>query len=409
MVNRIIRFLSSLRLTVVLLVLGLILIFLGTLVQEPLGLYLAQDRFFHSFFVDLASMTAAIKKGLQMLYIHLPPSTAAEVMRAPYIPVYPGGYLLGGTLVLSLIAAHFTRIKLTGKKLGIFLTHLGLILLLLGQLLTDVLSTESAMRMAEGETKNYSQDFHGNELVVIDTADSAQDKVVAIPERRVAQKNEIRHESLPVTLRVLKFWQNAALFSSAAPHAEPVGATEGIGVGAYLQPLPHATAMDERNLPCALVEVLGPTGSLGKWLVSSQSSAKQEFSVGGRTYRIAMRFTRHYKDFSLKLLEFRHEKYRGTEIPRDFRSRVVIDNPRTGENREVEIYMNNPLRYGGLTFYQAGFDENNDNLVNKVTILQVVKNPGWLGPYVACAIMTLGLVVQFGIHLVGFASKRRTA
>jgi len=164
--------------------------------------------------------------------------------------------------------------------------------------------------------------------------------------------------------------------------------------------------MDNRNLPCALIELIGASGSLGKWLVSSQTSAKQEFSVGGRVYRIAMRFTRYYKDYSLKLLEFRHEKYRGTEIPRDFRSRVVIDNPRTGENREVEIYMNNPLRYGGLTFYQAGFDENNDNLANKVTILQVVKNPGWLGPYLACGIMTLGLVVQFGIHLVGFASKR---
>ena len=408
MVDYIIRFLASLRLTVVLLVLGLILIFLGTLVQEPLGLYLAQDRFFHSVFVDLAAMKAAVKKGLQMVGVYLPPSTALEVMRAPYIPVYPGGYLLGGMLVISLIAAHFARFKFTKKKLGIFLTHLGLILLLIGQLFTDVLSTESAMRMAEGETKNYSQDFHENELVVIDTADSGQDKVVAIPERRVAQQNEIRHEALPVTVRVLKFWQNASLFSSAAPQAEPVGATQGIGVGAYLQPLPPVTSMEERNLPAALLEFIGPAGSLGKWLVSSQTSAKQEFSVGGHSYRIAMRFTRHYKDFSLKLLEFRHEKYRGTEIPRDFRSRVVIDNPRTGENREVDIYMNNPLRYGGLTFYQAGFDENNDRLVNKVTILQVVKNPGWLGPYLACGIMTLGLVIQFGIHLVGFAAKRRT-
>jgi hypothetical protein len=406
MVDHIIRFLSSLRLIVVLLVLGLILIFLGTLVQEPLGLYLAQKRFFQSFFVDLASMGAAIKKGLQMLGIYLPPTTPSEVMQAPFIPVYPGGYLLGGMLLLSLIAAHFTRIRLTKKKLGIFLTHLGLILLLLGQLLTDFLSTESAMRLAEGETKNYSQDFHANELVIVDPADPGGDKVVAIPETRVAQQKEIRHEALPVTMRVVKYWQNAELFSSAASGTEPVAATQGIGVGAHIQPLPPVTSMDNRNLPCALIELMGASGSLGKWLVSSQTSAKQEFSVGGRVYRIAMRFTRYYKDYSLKLLEFRHEKYRGTEIPRDFRSRVVIDNPRTGENREVEIYMNNPLRYGGLTFYQAGFDENNDNLANKVTILQVVKNPGWLGPYVACGIMTLGLVVQFGIHLVGFASKR---
>ena len=406
MVDRIIRFLASLRLTVVLLVLGLILIFLGTLVQEPLGLYLAQDRFFHSVFVDLASMTAAIKKGLQMLRINLPPTTPLEVLHAPYIPVYPGGYLLGGALLISLIAAHFTRIKLTWKKLGIFLTHLGLILLLLGQLLTDFLSTESAMRIAEGETKNYSQDFHANELVVIDTSSPGEDKVVAIPEERVARKKEIRHEALPVTVRVLKYWQNADLFSSASPGTEPAGATQGIGVGWHIRSLPPVTSMDSRNLPCALVEIVGTAGSLGKWLVTSQTSAKQEFSAGERIYRIALRFTRYYKDFSLKLQEFRHEKYRGTEIPRDFRSRVVIENPRTGENREVDIYMNNPLRYAGLTFYQQSFDPDNDKLVNKVTILQVVKNPGWLGPYVACGIMTLGLIVQFGIHLIGFAMKR---
>ena len=36
----------------------------------------------------------------------------------------------------------------------------GVILLLLGQLGTDMLSTESAMRLEAGQTKNYSEDFH---------------------------------------------------------------------------------------------------------------------------------------------------------------------------------------------------------------------------------------------------------
>ena len=36
-----------------------------------------------------------------------------------------------------------------------------------------------------------------------------------------------------------------------------------------------------------------------------------------------------------------------------------IDNPQRRESREVDIYMNNPLRYEGLTFfqYQMGRDE----------------------------------------------------
>jgi len=70
----------------------------------------------------------------------------------------------------------------------------------------------------------------------------------------------------------------------------------------------------------------------------------------------------------------------------------------------VLISMNNPLRYDGMTFYQQSF-ANNDN----TSILQVVRNPSWLLPYVACILMGLGLLVQFGIHLFGFFAKRRTA
>ena len=54
-----------------------------------------------------------------------------------------------------------------------------------------------------------------------------------------------------------------------------------------------------------------------------------------------------------------------------------------------------------MTFYQAGF-ENDD----RTSILQVVRNPSWLIPYIACALMTLGLAVQFGIHLFGFVRRR---
>jgi len=66
--------------------------------------------------------------------------------------------------------------------------------------------------------------------------------------------------------------------------------------------------------------------------------------------------------------------------------------------------MNNPLRFAGLTFYQAGF-ENND----RTTILQVVRNPSWRLPYFACGLMSLGLLIQFGISLTGFIRKRSTA
>lgn len=163
-------------------------------------------------------------------------------------------------------------------------------------------------------------------------------------------------------------------------------------------------------MPSALVEVLGPKGSLGTWLATSWLSAPQEvFAEGGKSYKLALRFARHYKPFSLKLEEFTHERYRGTDIPKNFASRVRIQRPESGEDREVLIFMNNPLRYNGETYYQAGFDEHNDTLLHKVTILQVVHNPSWLTPYFSCCLVALGLVVQFLSHLIGFARKQRTA
>jgi len=63
--------------------------------------------------------------------------------------------------------------------------------------------------------------------------------------------------------------------------------------------------------------------------------------------------------------------------------------------------MNNPLRFGGRAFYQAGY-ANND----RTTVLQVVRNPSWRIPYVSCALIVLGLIVQFGIHLLAFFRRR---
>ncbi len=382
MLNRIVKFFTSLKLTVVCLCLGMLLIFIGTLAQVDEGLYNAQARYFKSWFIW------------------------APTLLGHKLPiVLPGGYLLGGVLLVNLLSAHAQRFTLSKKKIGIFMVHAGLILLLLGQLLTDVLSTESAMRIPEGEPVNYSRDFHSNELAVIDTSPAAADEVVAIPESFVARQTEIRHEKLPVILRIKNYWVNADLLKGKANGSVATTVNQGVGQGVYVLPKPPVVTMDERNLPAAVVEVVSPQGgSLGTWLLSSQFGAKQTFTQAGKTYQLALRFTRYYKPYTITLQKFTHELYKGTDIPKNYASQLRLQRADTGEDREVLIYMNNPLRYAGETYYQGSFEKG-----DKVSILQVVRNPGWLTPYFACLLMSLGLIVQFMSHLIGFAMKRRTA
>ena len=373
-----IKFFSSLKLTVTCLALGLVLVFVGTLAQVEMGLYKAQNDFFRSFFIYWG-----------------PPGVSWKV------PVFPGGYLVGGLLLINLICAHISRFTLSRKKIGIWMVHVGLILLLLGQLLTDMLSRESTLHLREGQTKSYSETQRETELAVIDTTDTKTDKVVAIPERVLVNQKEIQHAGMPFSLRVKEYFLNSKVQERNANSAEPPASTQGVGARATVRALPQVTVMEERDVPAAVVEVVTKEGSLGSWLVSEYIEKTQEFSYGNQVFQLALRPRRHYKPFSIQLLNFTHDVYQGTEIPKNFSSRVLLHRPDTGERREVLIYMNNPLRYAGETYYQSSFDPD-----DKGSILQVVRNPSWLTPYFSCVLVGAGLLIQFLIHLIPFLKRK---
>ncbi len=109
MFTRVFKFFTSLRLAVVCLALGVLLVFFGTLAQVDEGLYQAQGRWFRSFLVWWGPQGSDWK-----------------------IPIFPGGYLIGGVLLLNLVATHIKGFQKGWKKLGIHVIHAGIILLILG-------------------------------------------------------------------------------------------------------------------------------------------------------------------------------------------------------------------------------------------------------------------------------------
>jgi hypothetical protein len=378
--RRLLEVLGSLKLTVVCLLGEIVLVFVGTLAQANEGLYDAQSRYFRS------------------LLVFWTPSAGIK------IPVFPGGYLLGGVLIANLIAAHWRRFILRWDKVGLHLTHFGLILLLLGQLATDLLAQESALWLRIGETKAYSEDFRSHELILVDQTDPEMSSVYSIPASKLAPQREIRDRRLPLTVCVKEYWPNALVEESPRDGARASGATQGDLKDMFVRPLPKTNRLDAHNVPAAVVELRSGSASLGSWLVSGLFEGEQDFSYSGREYQLALRSTRYYKPYSLTLLDFTHETYKGTDIPKHFASRVRLENAPGHENRETTIYMNNPLRYAGATYYQASFEQG-----DQASMLQVVENPGWTTPYISCVLVGVGLAVQFGLSLSRFIRRRKVA
>src|SRR6188474_3808938 len=179
MLRKFVDIITSLKLTIVCLAAGMALIFAGTLAQVHLGIHEAQQRYFQSMFV------------------WWPPDAHRF-----QIPIFPGGHLIGAMLLINLIAAHLKRFRWSWRKLGIHLTHAGLIIMLAGGLFTDLFAVESHMRLDNGETKNYSEDTRRDELAVIDTSGEDLDQVTAIPESVLRHQRVIDHSSLPFRIMV---------------------------------------------------------------------------------------------------------------------------------------------------------------------------------------------------------------
>jgi hypothetical protein len=382
--NLLMRFLrasASLKLTIFCLSAALVLVFAGTLAQVKMGLFLVQEVYFQSWIVWWTAPSGNFR-----------------------IPAFPGGHLIGALLLLNLIGSMITRHIWSWKKLGIQLIHIGIIIMLAGGLATDLFSVHSFMRIKEGETKNYSEDSVNMELALVDHSDPEAEQVTAISGERLAEVGTITHEALPFRIEVRGFYRNSRLqMISPQGGALVPSATMGTGQRVAVKSLPRATRLDERDVMSAVIEIIPEGGqSLGTWLVSDSLAAAQDIEIAGRRWSIQMRPARYYKPYSLTLRKFTHETYPGTSIPKNFSSKVDLEDPEFNESRPVLIYMNNPLRYRGDTFYQSGYEKDNSG-----SILQVVRNPSYQAPYIACLLVSLGLIYQFSIHLIGFARRKK--
>lgn len=374
--------LASLRVTVMLLVLSILLVFAATLDQVHLGVWGVQQKYFHSFWV----------------FSQVPGAGVA-------LPIFPGGYCLGLLLLANLVAAHLTRFRLRAANAGLWLTHLGLILLLAGEGISGLLQQDSQMRIDVGQTRRYAESFRATELAVVETTAPDRDTVIAIPSGLIEEQRELQHPRLPFAIKPIVYYPNARLrMRGANPDGPPAVATLGDGVQVAAQPAPVTYKPNESNWPTAYLELRTPEGPIGTLLVSTMLVGPQTLTYQGRTWEIALRPQRDYLPAQLTLERFTHDVYPGTQIPKDFASTVRLRSDDRRDDRQVRIFMNNPLRVAGRAIYQAGYDNN-----DRTSVLQVVRNPAWLMPYVACSVIALGLALQFGLHLFRFARRRRPA
>ena len=314
-----------------------------------------------------------------------------------------------------------------GKQGGNVLIHLGIGLLMFGQFQFGDRQLEQRLTMVEGQTTNEFVNLDSIELAFIESVDD-EDRVAAIPSSRLiaaladqadsdaTTDKLIRDPALPVDVRVLRYHAN----SSLADVPEENLATKGFGLEAGVKARDKAAGTDgETNLASAYVELLEKESgeSLGSFLVSQWLSDRtmlvpgegsrdffDAIAVDQTNYRFGLRFHREVKPYWVHLKDVQRINYSGTDTPRDFSSVLRIYDPVEDQGFTERVWMNNPMRYQGETFYQSNYSVLPGG--KELTGIQVVANAGWLIPYIACSITALGMLVHFFGTLVRFVRRR---
>jgi hypothetical protein len=408
-VRKFLKALASLRLTVFLFVLSMILVFCGTLAMMDNGLWATLTVYFRSFYAKIP-LQVFVRFG-QVFF-----GVSPDLNVGGYIP-FPGGWTIGAALLVNLIAAHIMRFKFTWKRSGILLIHGGLILLMIGELVTGLFAVEGSMYIPLGGSTNYVENLDRVELAfVTPSAEKGPDgkeldDVVVIPESILVQGGVIHDDRLPADVEVVRWMANSA---QPVPGEVKGGvespATRGLGLRCTIKEEPRGRGVDsdqKRDMPSAYVTLKDKkTGApLGTYLVSVYLTTPyvlqpQEVDIDGRTCQIALRQQRTYRPFTFQLKELKHDTYKGTGIARNYSSLIHLTDREDKEDREVLIYMNHPLFYRGETFYQTQVLQG-----GTYTGLAVVRNPGWFLPYISCTMVALGMVVHFWMHLLSFLHK----
>jgi hypothetical protein len=461
MSDRLKRFLApyaSLKLTVVLLAMATFLVFAGTVAQIDRGIWTVVDTYFRCSFawIELQIFFPRawdVPGGFWfpggwliggLLFVNVLAAHLIRFKMKAHGPRLMAGWLIiaaGGVFTWMIIAGYFFQDTATtesaafwrvlfrlakgggaaailmvgcllvfGKRAGIVLLHAGIILLLVSEFITGVSAVEGRMRIEAGQSVNYVEHMRASELVFIDRGDAGVDRMAVVPGSALARGGRIRDDGLPVDVEVLRYMRNSHVHD--ATHADPAEnpATAGSGLRAIASEEPEVSGTDQDqqiDIPAVYVRLLHKESgeSLGTWLASPwfnrSALERQIVTVDGREYDLVLRFARTYKPYEIQLLEFRHDKYVGTETPKNFSSRVRVIDREKGVDRIVKIWMNNPLRYAGETFYQSSFEPGRD-----LTILQVVRNDGWMIPYLSCMFVGLGMAVHMATNLVGFLRRR---
>jgi len=219
--------------------------------------------------------------------------------------------------------------------------------------------------------------YHGNTLLFFIRAGELQ--VAAFQEKTRSLKFfSLKNLQTPVELP----WMRMKLFVKNL-------SLDGIPILHYLpgKPVPG----DDKPVSAVAVR----TGGHSFWISSDMDVSTLPLGPG-KAVDLFLGFRTLQLPWEFRLERFKMDKDPGSDNPASYESFVNIQTPEFSTTENAHIYMNNPLKKGGYTFFQASYFPISQDQFGSV--LAVNKDPGRLIKYAGSLILVFGTSLHFYIR-----------
>ena len=376
--------------TVTLLLLGL-LTWLATLEQIDNGLYPTLNKYFH------------------WKSVFLLPQINGKTIPLPL----PGGYWVCAVLLVNLILGGIIRIRKGWRHVGNIIAHFGIIFMLIGAGVSHHFSERGNMAIFEGGSNDAAEDYleHVVEIAEIKDGKPANIHVIrgGFIEDLGNAERVFKLPDLPFDLELAGYLENAAAIANSdrAPSNHEIIA-RNYYLTAKQKTVPPEPA--EQYTAGCYARIFSRSGSKSEPFILL-GGAYQPFSwrEGDRVFTIDMHKRVWPMPFKVKLDKFIADFHPGTSVAARFSSDIT--RLERGGSSSLTISMNNPMRYEGLTFFQASYGSTGEPPHQKMySVFEIVKNPADQWPKWSLCIVAFGMLVTFLIKLSSFlyASSRRS-
>lgn len=126
------------------------------------------------------------------------------------------------------------------------------------------------------------------------------------------------------------------------------------------------------------------------------------FFNGNEAYVVEYRNRELLLDFDLLLKEFKMGTYQGTMRASSYQSLVSVP-----DRGDIVISMNEPLKHKGFTFYQSSFQTDPNSGKPTASILSVNRDPGRWVKYLGSTLIVLGTILMFHYRNNYFGKRKK--